>query len=134
MGEEAGSYAGQDRFECRDNLWKDMENAVSPSCAAVVACIERSGGEYPWVKICPPRASKEVTILLRRWVSLIFTVLYWTSIVSRQVGPMMGPFNVQKRDEVACPPQQCIQMFSVCCTQRKVMSCNMVYVVHAKRA
>lgn len=29
MGPEAGDYAGQDRFECRSNLWDDMEKAVS---------------------------------------------------------------------------------------------------------
>lgn len=29
MGDEAGSYAGQDRFECRENLWEDMDSAVS---------------------------------------------------------------------------------------------------------
>lgn len=29
MGDEAGPYAGQDRFECRENLWKDMDTAVS---------------------------------------------------------------------------------------------------------
>ncbi|CAM9797772.1 unnamed protein product, partial [Sphacelaria rigidula] len=27
MGDEAGSYAGQDRFECRENLWEDMDSA-----------------------------------------------------------------------------------------------------------
>lgn len=27
MNENAGSYAGQDRFECRQNLWADMESA-----------------------------------------------------------------------------------------------------------
>lgn len=29
MGVEAGVYAGQDRFDCRSNLWLDMESAVS---------------------------------------------------------------------------------------------------------
>lgn len=28
MGAEAGAYAGQDRFACRDNLWADIEAAV----------------------------------------------------------------------------------------------------------
>lgn len=30
MGSTAGSYQGQDRFDCRKNLWKDMEDAVGP--------------------------------------------------------------------------------------------------------
>lgn len=29
MGVKAGAYAGQDRFDCRSNLWADMESAVS---------------------------------------------------------------------------------------------------------
>lgn len=29
MSSTAGAYAGQDRFDCRDNLWADMETAVS---------------------------------------------------------------------------------------------------------
>lgn len=29
MGKEAGAYTGQDRFACRENLWADMEAAVS---------------------------------------------------------------------------------------------------------
>lgn len=29
MGVKAGAYVGQDRFDCRNNLWVDMESAVS---------------------------------------------------------------------------------------------------------
>lgn len=29
MAPTAGAYSGQDRFDCRDNLWADMETAVS---------------------------------------------------------------------------------------------------------
>lgn len=28
MAETAGAYAGQDRFDCRNNMWADMETAV----------------------------------------------------------------------------------------------------------
>jgi valyl-tRNA synthetase len=52
LNEHAGPYAGQDRFEARQNLWADMERAgltIKPSSTDHRADLQR-GGELiePW--------------------------------------------------------------------------------------
>lgn len=37
MSSTAGAYSGQDRFDCRDNLWADMETAVRYTCTTIPA-------------------------------------------------------------------------------------------------
>lgn len=51
MGIAAGVYRGQDRFDCRQNLWKDMEEAVSFAAAGARGNVTCTRSDVPWTRV-----------------------------------------------------------------------------------